>query len=246
MNINILCLYPNITDLYGDNNNIDILKYRANKRNISVNVDIYTIGDDIPDFCAYDLVFLGGSSNKEQKIINKELIKVRKEIKKSIADGVFYLLICSGFEIFGKSFEDNEKNKIKSLGIYDFYSEFDKTKRCIGDIVLKSDIDGKKVNILGFENHLSSIKNVDKPLGKVTYGNGNSFKDEFEGFFDKNVIGTNLHGPLLSKNPELADYILMYMMKRKYKKDIILDKLDDEFEYIAKEEMLVKLLGNNN
>ena len=81
MNINILCLYPNMTDLYGDNNNIDILRYRASKRNINVSVDIYTIGDKAPDFNDYDLVFLGGSSNKEQKIITKELLKIKKEIK---------------------------------------------------------------------------------------------------------------------------------------------------------------------
>ena len=243
MNINILCLYPNMTDLYGDNNNIDILRYRANKRNISVNIDVYTIGDEVPNFNFYDLVFLGGSSNKEQKIIANELLKIKKEIKESIREGIFYLLICSGFEVFGKSFEDNEKNKIKSLGIYDFYSEFDKTKRCIGDIILKSNINGKEIKILGFENHLSSVKNINRPLGKVIYGNGNSFKDEYEGYFDENVIGTHLHGPLLSKNPELTDYILTYILKRKYKKDINLEKLDDEFEYIAKKEMLDKLLS---
>lgn len=243
MNVKILCLYPNMTDLYGDNSNIDILRYRANKRNIDVSVDVYTIGDDAPNLNNYDLVFLGGSSSKEQKIVTKELLKIKKEIKDSIKKGVFYLLICSGFEIFGKSFEDNEKNKVKALGIYNFYTEHDKNKRCIGDIVLQSDIDDEKINILGFENHISSVKGIDKPLGKVIYGNGNSFKNEYEGYLDKNVIGTHLHGPLLSKNPELADYILTYILERKYKKNIELEKINDEFEYIAKKEMLDKLLN---
>jgi len=62
----------------------------------------------------------------------------------------------------------------------------------------------------------------------------------------ENIIGTYLHGPLLSKNPELADYILKYCLERKYKKKINLKKINDEFECQAKKEMLDKLLTNSN
>ena len=248
MNLNILCLYPNMMDLYGDNGNIEIIKYRANKRGIDVNIDSYTINDEEPDFYNYDLVFLGGGSDKEQKVVSKDIIKYKKQIERSINLGVFYLLICGGFQLFGKYYKDSEDNFIEGLNIFDFYtsSSTNKKERCIGNIVISSKIGNKYIEILGFENHGGQTFNVDKPFGKVLYGNGNTFKNEYEGLMTENVIGTYLHGPLLSKNPELSDYIIKYCLERKYKKNIKLSKLDDEFESIAKKEMLDKLLTKSN
>jgi len=247
MNLNILCLYPNMMDLYGDNANIDILKYRARQRNIDINIDTYTIGDEEPNFYEYDLVFLGGGSDKEQKVVAKDIIKYQKQIERSINKGIFYLLICGGFQLFGKYYKDYEDNMVKGLNIFNYYTEAANNKKesCIGDIVVESVINGQKTELLGFENHSGQTFDVETPFGKVIYGNGNTFQNEYEGFMTENVIGTYLHGPLLSKNPELADHILKYCLERKYNKKINLKKLDDEFENIAKKEMLDKLLSSN-
>lgn len=247
MNLNILCLYPNMMDLYGDNANIDILKYRARQRKIDINVDTYTIGDEEPNFYEYDLVFLGGGSDREQNVVAKDIIKYKKQIERSINKGIFYLLICGGYELFGKYYKDSENNIIKGLNIFNYYTEVSTTKneKCIGDIVIESVINNQKIELLGFENHGGQTFDVETPLGKVIYGNGNTFKNDYEGFMTENVIGTYLHGPLLSKNPELADYILKYCLERKYNKKVDLKKLDDEFENIAKKEMLDKLLTSN-
>ena len=248
MNLNILCLYPNMMDLYGDNGNIDILKYRARKRNIDIKIDTYTIGDEEPNFCEYDLVFLGGGSDKEQKVVAKDIVKYKTKIEKSINKGIFYLLICGGFQLFGKYYKDSDNNTIDGLNIFNYYTEssIDKSERCIGNIIIKSVIDGQKIELLGFENHGGQTFDIDTPFGEVLFGNGNTFKNEFEGFMRENIIGTYLHGPLLSKNPELADYILKYCLERKYNKKVDLEKLDDEFEHIAKKEMLEKLLSTSN
>jgi len=248
MNLNILCLYPNIMDLYGDNGNIEILKYRAKQRNIEINIDTYTIGDEEPNFYEYDIVFLGGGSDKEQKVVAKDIMKFKTQIERSINLGVFYLLICGGFQLFGKYYKDSNNNTIEGLNIFEYYTEAstDKKERCIGNIVIESVFNGQKVELLGFENHGGQTYNVDEPFGRVIYGNGNTFKNEYEGFMMENIIGTYLHGPLLSKNPELADYILKYCLERKYKKKINLKKINDEFECQAKKEMLDKLLTNSN
>jgi len=247
MNLNILCLYPNMMDLYGDNANIDILKYRARQRKIDINVDTYTIGDEEPDFYKYDLIFLGGGSDNEQKVVAKDIIKYKKQIERSINKGIFYLLICGGFQLFGKYYKDSENNIIKGLNIFNYYTEVSsgKKERCIGDIVIESEINNQKFELLGFENHGGQTFDVEKPFGKVIYGNGNTFQNEHEGFMSENVIGTYLHGPLLSKNPELADHILKCCLERKYNKRVNLKKIDDEFENIAKKEMLDKLLTSN-
>lgn len=247
MNLNILYLYPNMMDLYGDGGNIDIIKYRAKKRNIDINLDTYTINDDAPNFSDYDLVFLGGGPDKEQKVVAEDLIQYKDEIRKSLDNGVFYLLICGGFQLFGKYYKDAEDNLIEGLNIFNYYTESstNKKERCIGNIILETKLNNKKVTLLGFENHGGQTYDVNSSLGRVIYGNGNTFNNEFEGFMQENVIGTYLHGPLLSKNPELADYIIKYMLERKYNKEITLEELDDEFERLAKKEMVDKLLNGN-
>ena len=62
--------------------------------------------------------------------------------------------------------------------------------------------------------------------------------------FGKNVIATYLHGPLLSKNPELADYIIKYCLDRKYNEDITLEPLDDNFEELCRKQLLNRFLNN--
>lgn len=244
MNLNVLCLYPNMMDLYGDNGNIEIIKYRSKCRGIEVNIDTYTINDEEPDFYNYDLVFLGGGSDKEQKVVAKDIIKYKKQIERSINIGVFYLLICGGFQLFGKYYKDSENNMIEGLNLFNYYTESstNKKERCIGNVIIETELNNTNLQILGFENHGGQTHNVDTPFGKVVYGNGNTFQNESEGFRKDNVIGTYLHGPLLSKNPELADHIIKYCLERKYNKKINLKKIDDEFELIAKKEMLDKLL----
>ena len=65
--IKILYLYPDMLELYGDYGNIQVLKYRMEKRNIKCKIDRYSIGDAKPNFCEYDIVFAGGGADNEQK-----------------------------------------------------------------------------------------------------------------------------------------------------------------------------------
>lgn len=244
MELKVLCLYPNIMDLYGDNGNLEILKYRLKMRDIEMSLDSYTLGDPNLDLSDYDLVFMGGGSDKEQKLVAKDLVKYKDKINHSIKSGTFYLLICGAYQLFGKYYKDSEDNLIEGLGILDYYtlSSTNKRERCIGNIILETDILGNSTKIVGFENHGGQTQNVDKPFAKVLYGNGNTFKCEYEGYFNNNILGTYLHGPLLSKNPELADFIIKKCLEKKYNKKINLKKLDDTIEQEAKEEIINKYL----
>ena len=69
--------------------------------------------------------------------------------------------------------------------------------------------------IVGFENHggRTTIGN-NKPLGKVLSGYGNDGQSGEEGVVYKNVIGTYLHGPLLPKNPQLADLLISRALEK--------------------------------
>lgn len=244
--IKILYLYPDILDLYGDIGNIKVLKYRIEKRGFSAIIDTYSIGDKAPDFSAYDIVFSGGGADNEQKILSEDLVKYKDGIKKAVNEGVFFLLICGSYQLFGKYYKGVDGEIIPGLEIFDYYTEAieDRSKRCIGNIVLEAEIDGEKTKIIGFENHGGQTFDTKENFGSVLCGNGNKFGDSNEGFRMKNVIGTYLHGPLLSKNPKLADFIIKYCFERKYKEEANLEALNDEFEEKCREQLLNKFLAN--
>lgn len=113
--LKILYLYPDILELYGDFGNIQVLRYRLEKRGFKVIVDSYKIGDTPPNFCDYDLVFAGGGADQEQSILSKDLLKNKDNIKKAIDEGVFFLLICGAYQLFGKYYKGVEGNIIPRI-----------------------------------------------------------------------------------------------------------------------------------
>ena len=246
--LKLLYLYPDMLELYGDYGNIQVLKYRLEKRGIKLIIDKYSLEDEEPDFNSYDIVFAGGGADNEQSILSKDLIKYKENIRKAIDNGVFFLLICGSYQLFGKYYKGVEGNIIPGLEIFDYYTEAieDRKNRCIGNIVIKSKIGEIETEVIGFENHGGQTFDIDTPFGQVLKGNGNKFGDTQEGFFKDNVIATYLHGPLLSKNPIIADYIISYCLERKYNEKIELENLDDTFEEKCREQLLNRFLEKNN
>ena len=240
--LKILYLYPDILELYGDFGNIQVLKYRLEQRGFKAIVEPYSIGDTPPNFKDYDLVFAGGGADQEQAILSKDLIQYKDNIKEAVDDGVFFLLICGAYQLFGKYYKGVEGNIIPGLEIFDYYTEAinDRKKRCIGNTVIEANLNGTSTKIIGFENHGGQTFDVSTPFGKVLYGFGNKFGDNHEGFFKENIIATYLHGPLLSKNPVLCDYIIKYCLDRKYQENVVLPPLDDTFENKCREQLLNK------
>ncbi len=245
--LKILYLYPDILELYGDFGNIQVLKYRLEKRGIKAIVTPYSIGDEAPNFKDFDLVFAGGGADQEQSILAKDLIKYKDNIKEAVDSGVFFLLICGAYQLFGKYYKGVEGNIIPGLDVFPYYTEAinDRKKRCIGNVVIDVNLNGKETKVIGFGNHGGQTYDVNTPFGKVLFGNGNKFGDDNEGFFKENVIATYLHGPLLSKNPDVADYIIKYCLDRKYNEDTILEPLDDTFEDLCRKQLLDRFLSQN-
>lgn len=254
--IKILYLYPDMLELYGDYGNIQVLKYRIESRGYKAIIDRYSIGDVAPNFNDYDIVFAGGGADNEQSILAEDLVKYKENIKEAVNNGVFFLLICGAYQLFGKYYKGVEGNIIPGLEVFDYYTVAnpDRKKRCIGNIVIdanlrssNNDTDSTESNIktkvIGFENHGGQTFDISNSFGNVLFGNGNKFGDSEEGFFKDNVIATYLHGPLLSKNPELCDYIIKYCLDRKYNENITLESLNDEFENLCREQLLNRFLG---
>lgn len=238
MKINIVHLYSDYLDLYGDKGNILTLERRLNLRGIET-CTTKICGDDALDMSKCDILLLGGGSEKAQKTVAQKLLKYRDEISAYIENDGVLIATCSGYQMLGNPYEAGDIT-VDSLKLLDIESV--NKERLTSDILLECELDGEKITVVGFENHslMTDIKNY-TPFGKVKYGYGNDEKSGFEGVIYKNVFATNLHGPLLPKNPKLCDIILKRAIKQKYNEDIILNEIDDNFEILAHNNMIEKI-----
>lgn len=232
MELNICHLYPDLLNVYGDVGNILILKYRAEKRGITVNI-INTSLNDTFNENDMDIVFFGGGQDYEQSIVSTDLIQNKKEaLTRYVENSKVLIAICGGYQLLGKYYISPNGDKLEGLGILDIYTEAS-DKRFIGDAIITND--ESKETYVGFENHSGrTYINTLKPLGKCIHGYGNNGEDGYEGCVYKNTFCTYLHGSLLSKNPELADKFLKIALDKKYNDNINLKPLDDTFEVKAK------------
>ena len=222
--LNILELYPKDMNIYGDSGNVLVLKKRAEKRNISVNILSYNIGDSFPK--NVDIVVAGGGQYSGQEKVNKDLLKIKDKLKKLAENYTPMLLICGSYQLFGNYFRTNEGKVLKGIGILNAYTEAT-NERMVGNIITESVPFGE---IIGYENHSgkTTLEGDTLPLGLVKLGAGNNGEDNTEGARYKNVIGTYLHGSLLPKNPKIADFLISEAMAKKYPDDFTkLKALDD-------------------
>ena len=226
MKITIGHLYPDLLNLYGDRGNIQCLLKRCQWRGIEAEAVPYELDDRI-DFSKTDIVLLGGGSDREQMLVCEKLREIRGDFKEYVEQNGVVIAICGGYQLLGQYY-NTDKGKIAGLELVDMHTEQGEG-RLISNIVLQSEFFAMPV--VGFENHGGrTFIGDNKPLGKVLYGAGNDGQSGYEGVVYKNVVGTYLHGPLLPKNPQLADYLIARALAKKYGKEIALEPLDDRQE----------------
>ncbi|MBQ8967624.1 glutamine amidotransferase [Ruminococcus sp.] len=242
--LKILHMYPAMLDLYGDSGNVEILSYRCRMRSIETEVIKHDLGDKDTDFSGVDIVYLGGGADFEQQLLADDLLALRDKIKAAYEQGVYFLMICGGYQLMGQYYKDSNGKKIPGLGLFDYYTvaSTNKRERCIGNIVVETTLGDKKYKVIGFENHGGQTTNVKSPFGKVLAGKGNEFASSVEGYTEKNVTATYLHGPLLSKNPRLADHIISYCMTRKTGENYVPKPINDKLEADCRKQLFERLL----
>ena len=237
LKLEICILYPDLLNSYGDTGNSSILAHRAREHGIDADIHHVSLPDEFdPD--TYDIVLVGGGQFHEQSIVAEDLRKDKGALlKEYVHASKVALLICGAYQLSGEYYVDDNGEREEGLGILPIYSE-PGAERMIGDLVIK-DSDGTVY--IGFENHLGKTYIGDlEPLGKVVSGFGNNGEDGYEGCRFKNTIGTYLHGPLLSKNPEIADEMIETALCLKGY-EIELEPLDDSLELAAKKDVLRKV-----
>lgn len=235
-------MYPDLMDLYGDHGNLTCLQKRLEWYGHQCFIKDINQGNQT-DYQAFDMLFMGNGSGREQVLVGEDLFRTAKGLKDSIENGMPVLFIGSAYQLLGKSYVDDSNEVTDGLGFFNFYTQ-GAAKRLNGDIITNSSITGEAISIVGFENHRGRTYLEDRnlqPFGRVIKGWGNNGEDDSEGINYKNLIGTYLHGPLLPKNPAIADFFIQAMAERR---GISLEnKLDDSIENFAHQQVKNKILG---
>lgn len=148
--IKVLHMYADILDLYGDSGNMEILSYRCQMRQIPFVCDHYRLNDPVPNFSDYDLIYLGGGADMEQRMLSSDLLRCKDGLKKAYADGVFFLMICGGYQLMGKFYRDADGNELPGLGLFNYYTiaPHSRRKRCIGNIIIRTQLTGEPLRDL--------------------------------------------------------------------------------------------------
>ena len=97
MKIKILHLYPDLLNLYGDRGNIECMRKRLMWRGIDAEVVTYTCEDSGFDLSDVDIVFIGGGSDREQKIVCHRLLEHKDEIRNYVEDNGVLVAVCGGY-----------------------------------------------------------------------------------------------------------------------------------------------------
>ncbi|MDJ0409498.1 type 1 glutamine amidotransferase [Rhodococcoides fascians] len=204
--VRIGLVLPDVMGTYGDNGNALVLRQRLRMRNIDAEVVHITLNDPVPD--SLDVYTLGGAEDSAQRLATRHLTRY-PGLQNAAARGVPVLAICAAIQVLGHWYETSAGERVDGISLFDVTTAPQAT-RSIGEVVTEPTLDGLTQKLSGFENHRGGTTlGVDAaPLAKVTHGVGNGVGDGREGVVQGSVLGTYMHGPVLARNPELADYLL--------------------------------------
>lgn len=232
--------YPDLLNTYGDIGNIFSIKNRCELRGISVYINNVYI-NDVPNLNKGDIVFIGGGQDFEQSLVSKDLLNKKDVLKDFIEDNGVTLCVCGGYQLLGKNYITPKGEILEGLSILNIETRSSDTRN-IGNIVIKNHEFGE--TYVGFENHSGKTYiNDHTPLGTCIVGHGNNGEDKTEGVIYKNLIGTYMHGPLLPKNPEITDRLILNSLKQKYENIDSLEEIDSTLELNCKNALLSRFVN---
>jgi lipid II isoglutaminyl synthase (glutamine-hydrolysing) len=213
-------LFPDYLNIYADRGNIAVLERRAAWRGHELEVRALGAADEL-QAGEHDLYYVGGGQDREQELIAPALAAMGNALREAVAGGAAALAVCGGYQLFGRSYRDQSGDELPGAGLLPLHTIAGE-RRMIGDVLLECELEpGQPRSLAGFENHAGRtyLDEGAEPLGRV-----------LAGCRAGRVIGTYLHGPLLPRNPWLADWLLAQALAHRTGEPVQLDPLDDELE----------------
>jgi hypothetical protein len=202
-------LFPDYLNIYADRGNIAVLERRAAWRSHELEVRPLGAGS-VVEPGEHDLFYVGGGQDREQELIAPALAALGQALQAAVAGGAAALAVCGGYQLFGRFYRDQSGDELPGVGLLPLHTVAG-DRRMIGDVLLECELEpGVRRTLAGFENHAGRtvLEAGAEPLGRVVAGFGNDGESGFEGCRAGRVVGTYLHGPLLPRNPWLADWLL--------------------------------------
>ena len=209
MRIRVGHLYPDYLNIYADRGNIAVLAQRAAWRGHALEVAALGVGDPVAPG-EHDLLYVGGGQDREQALIAPDLAAKGDGIRAAVEQGTAVLAVCGGYQLLGRFYRDRAGAELPGAALFPLHTIAGE-RRMIGDVLLECELEpGRPRTLAGFENHAGRtvLEAGATPLGRVVAGFGNDGESGHEGCRVGRAIGTYLHGPLLPRNPWLADWLL--------------------------------------
>jgi CobQ-like glutamine amidotransferase family enzyme len=203
--LRIAVVFPDLLGTYGDRGNAAVLARRWGQRGQAAEVIEITSEMPVPASC--DVYLLGGGEDLAQD--RAAGLLEASVFPATVQAGAAVLAVCAGLQILGRA-EHPAAGTHPGVGILDATTS-PGGKRAIGETLTRADPAlGLGEDVLsGFENHAGRTRlgRGARPLGRIEAGIGNG--DGTDGAVQGMIVATYLHGPVLARNPALADYLLV-------------------------------------
>jgi hypothetical protein len=214
--IGIALVFPDLLGTYGDSGNATILAQRLRRRGHRAEVVEINAGGRVPDSC--DLYVIGGGEDLPQALAAQELIEQRS-LHRAVDRGAVVLAVCAGLQILGETFVGPDGVEQAGLGLLDCVTVRGRGRRAVGELVVDPEAQAGLPRLTGYENHggVTVLGPEARPLGRVRTGIGNGSHGTngvgngshgTDGVVNGMVWSTYMHGPVLARNPALADRLL--------------------------------------
>ena len=203
--LRIASLLPDVLGTYSDCGNVSVLAMRARWRGIPVEVTSVPLSERPPTEC--DIYVLGGGEDAAQALA-ADWLRRHPALCTALRDRATTVAVCAGLQVLGRWMQDGRGRRVPGAGVLDLTTARGR-RRAVGEVLTRSSLPGVGL-LTGFENHQGRTRLGPgvQPLGRVVRGVGNGSGDDGEGVLTPRVVGTYLHGPVLARNPALADTLL--------------------------------------
>jgi hypothetical protein len=201
-------IYPELLGTYGDRGNALVLVQRCRWRGIPAEIVEVRAGDPIPD--SLDVYLFGGGEDDPQNMAAAGMRASRAAIARAWERGAVVFAVCAGYQLIGHSYVAADGSRLEGIALIDAVTN-PGPDRLIGEVVVEPA--APLPRLTGFENHggRTTLGPGVAPLGTVVTGGGNGDGSGTDGARAERLVATYLHGPVLPRNPALADHLLQWV-----------------------------------
>lgn len=214
-------LYPGILFNQGDGGNVLALAWRARRRGTEVQTVAVALGEPVP---RADIYVIGGGEDEDEAPVARH-IRTDGTLARAAADGAVVFGVAAGYQVLGQTLpvQDGPADGTiaEGVGLLDVTTT-------LGEFVDRRVVTRPRPDLglpalSGYESHRGRTTPGPGavPFTQLEVGTGNGTTPPTDGAMPApgspapHVVGTYLHGPVLPRNPELADLLLAWALGRR-------------------------------